>query len=135
MQKLLTEVSLDGKWTQVTGDNTGTTFFIGAKDATAKTISKLAKAEDFINPEDVTRIYLEVGVESGIDGKYLTVDHICLNFDEFSSDDEEVNKLTTFTTRQRFYKSFYIKPVKLVMKDGKSYTAGKCAVSVNINVI
>lgn len=135
MQKLLTEISLDGKWTEVTNENDSIIYFIALKNAAAKAIIKLAKTDEAIDPSLVSRLTLEVGVESGVDGKYLTVDGIQLNFDEYTSSEEDLNKMSAVATRRGYFSKFYIRPTKIETKDGKTYTKGKSALSLNINLL
>lgn len=135
MQKLLTEISLDGKWTEVSGDNNAILYLIALKDASTKTIAKIAKSEDAIDPELVDKVFLEVGIESGVEGKYLAAEGFALSFSDFTSNDSDLNKISAFVTRRNYFSKFYIRPTKIELKDGTILKEGKCALSLNINLL
>lgn len=122
---ILSRIKLNNTWVTVDAENFDTCYFIAVKETAAKT--------DTINPEDIKIITFEIGIDSGIKDKPITVSRFAINFNDYTSSDEETNKLTGFA-KLNVPGSFYIKPVS--MDDGKkTITTGEVAIALNINPV
>ena len=111
-QNLSTIVKLDSKptWTKVDLGDLNSFYLIGVKEAKGTT--------DTTDPKDVKRISFEAGVESGISGaegeeSYLNIGYLTLNFEEFTSSDPLLNKVTAMTRYLNFPSVFYIRPTEI----------------------
>ena len=126
IQEIINKLNLDKQWAKIDLGTSNTFYMIAVR--------KAADKKDTINPVDVDKIYFEVGVDSGVKNKPITVDHICLDFVDQSSDTEDINSITAFINKHNYLRDFYIRPVKMVLKDGKYLVEGKCNITININV-
>lgn len=132
-QNLSTIVKLDSKptWTKVDLGDLNSFYLIGVKEAKGTT--------DTIDPKDVKRISFEAGVESGISGaegeeSYLNIGYLTLNFEEFTSSDPLLNKVTAMTRYLNFPSVFYIRPTE-IFTDTQKFTVGLTTIGININVV
>lgn len=126
--KIIDNVTLDGNWHSVSlGSDLHTFYLIGIKEAKAET--------DTINPEDITKIGFELGIECGIENKYLTIGRVTLNFGLNTSSDPALDKITAFERCMNYPSSFFIRPIEAYMKDGKILKEGTTSIDVNINAV
>ena len=121
IQEILSKISLDKQWSKVDLGVSNTFYMIAVRKAMDK--------KDVLDPMKVDRVYFEVGIDSGVKNKPITIDHICLDFNDQSSD----NNITAFMSKHNYLKEFYIRPVRLVLKDSSSVVEGKCNITININ--
>ena len=89
---------------------------------------------DTIDPEVVDQIDLEIGIDSGITSKPITISYVTLNFSDVSSSDKEINNLTAFKCLQNLPLQFFIK-VAAVRNNFKTFTEGKTSIDLNVNSI
>lgn len=126
--KIIDNIALDGNWHSVSlGNDLHTFYLIGIKEAKAET--------DTVNSEDVTKVGFELGIESGIENKYLTIGRVALNFGLNTSSDPELDKITAFERCMNYPSNFFIRPVELFMKDGKILREGTTSIDVNVNTV
>lgn len=129
VQNILTRIKLDKKWYKINTEKSSEFYFIGIKDQ----VKKLTESQ--IDTKLVDKIYFEVGIDSGIKNKPLTINHIILDFKDQTSS-EDINDITAFTKVQGLPKEFYIRPTSIITYNNIKYTADKeTSVSVNINLI
>ena len=85
-----------------------------------------------IDVKKVRLISLELGIDSGIENKPITIGRVTLNFGEETSSDPEINSRTAFTFLSRVPDVFYIRPISI--DDGsKRYTDGSVSIGINVN--
>ena len=93
-----------------------------------------AGKKDIINPETIKIITFEIGIDSGIKNKPITISRFSLNFNEITSSDEMLNKITAFTRLLNIPNSFYLRPISI--DDGiKTINKGEVAIAININPV
>lgn len=85
---------------------------------------------DTIKLDKLSYVVVELGVESGISGKPITVANIKLNFREQTSTDEELNKKTAMTKIGLYPSPLYYR-VLCFADESKEYKSGKLPVSIN----
>lgn len=119
-------ITLGSDWSSVSLGDYNSFYLIGIKESKG--------ADDTIDPKDVKRLSFEVGIESGITNKYLTIGYLTLNFDEITSSDAELNKVTAMARYIGYPSTFYIRPTE-IYTDKERFTEGTCTLSVNINTV
>ena len=122
VKNLIGQICTDDGWQLVNNPNKDF-YLIAIKGTKAK--------NDTIDPANVKRIKFEIGVDSGIEGKPITVGYVALNFDEVTSSDADLNRITAFT-RLVYPTAFYIRVVSLY--DAKGEVKGKAVTSISINI-
>lgn len=123
---ILSRIKLNSEWVTVDMSSFNDCYAIAVKETAGKT--------DTINPETIKIITFEIGIDSGIKNKPITISRFSLNFNELTSSDEETNKLTAFAKLSGLPSNFYIRP--LSMDDGKkTITTGEVAIALNINPV
>lgn len=120
------ELKIDGNWQLIDLSKYTQCYLIAVKQKTTKKTT--------IDADSIKRIRLQLGIESGIKGKPLTIQYINLNFDDMTSGDNEVNKITAFAKLQSVPNQFYIK-VTSVDTGLKEYKAGITSISLNVNAL
>ena len=85
---------------------------------------------DTIKLDKLSYVVVELGVESGISNKPITVANIKLNFREQTSTDEELNKKTAMTKIGVYPSPLYYR-VLCFADESKEYKSGKLPVSIN----
>lgn len=119
-------INLGSDWAKVDLGDLNSFYLIGIKESKGET--------DTIDPKDVKRLSFEVGIESGITNKYLTIGYLTLNFDEITSSDAELNKITAMARYIGYPSTFYIRPTE-ICTDKERFTEGICTLSININSV
>ena len=106
--------------TGITGDNGA--YLTAIKGA--KTDS------DTISLDKLKYVILELGIESGISGKPITVANIKLNFSEQTSTNAELNAKTAMTKIGVYPANLYYR-VLAFADESKEYKSGSLPVSIN----
>ena len=119
-------IKLNRDWLSVNLGSFNDFYLIAVKDKKEK--------KDIINPADIIKVRFEVGIDSGIKDKPLTIQFLSLDFNETTSSDEITNKMTAFTRVVNFPNQFYIRPVSIDTVE-KTITTGEVNIAVNVNVV
>lgn len=123
---VLSRIKLNKEWVTVDMSTFNDCYAVAVKETAGK--------NDTIDPETIKIITFEIGIDSGIKNKPITISRFSLNFNDVSSSDEETNKLTAFAKLSGLPTSFYIRP--LSMDNGiKTITEGEVAIALNINPV
>ena len=102
----------------------------GNNGAFITAIKGTATETDTIPLDTLKYIVLELGIDSGISGKPITIQNVKLNFSEQTSTDAELNNKTAMTRIGAMPTPLYYRV--LVFADStKEYTSGKLPVSIN----
>lgn len=127
-QTIINKLKLDGTWIKVSvNDNS---FYLIAIKEKAK---KLKEKE--INSNDVDKISFELGIDSGIKDKPIIVNRVVLDFNDETSDNEDINSITAFTRVQGLPKEFYIRPIKIIDYTSTVYSKDiETAIAIKVNL-
>lgn len=126
IQKIMKKVNLNSGWTKVNLGKFTDFYLIGKKEKKNKS--------DTIDSTVVQKVRFEIGVDSGIKNKPLTINYINLNFNDITSSDVDLNAITAMTKQVKYPSEFYIKPVEFW--DGKNVVKeGKTSISVTVNAL
>ena len=126
LSKILTRTKIDNIWRKVDLKKCNACYLIAIKEKETK--------KDTINVESVKKLRFELGIESGIEGKPITIQYINLDFNDITSGNNEINKITAFTRLTGLPNDFYIRLTAI--DDGtKEFKTGETAISVNINAL
>ena len=109
------------KATSVTGNHGA--YIIAIKEAKTAT--------DICSIDDLKYVVMEVGIDSGLTDKPLTVTRIKLNFNEETSSDLDLNAKTAFTRISQMPSTLYFKVVSYGDAT-KEYKEGTMPVSINV---
>lgn len=126
LQNLTEKIILGSDWIKVDLENLNSFYLIGIKE--------IKGTEDTIDPKNVKRIGFEVGIESGIAKKYLTISHVNLDFDAITSNDKDLNEKTAMARYLNFPSIFYIRPIE-IYTENERFTSGITNIDVNINTL
>lgn len=128
VQTVINKLKLDGTWIKVSvNDNS---FYLIAIKEKAK---KLKEKE--IESNKVNKIYFEIGIDSGIKDKPITINRISLDFNDETSDNEDINSITAFTRVQGLPKEFYIRPIKIIDYTSTVYSKDiETAIAIKVNL-
>lgn len=127
-QTIINKLKLDGTWTKVNLNDDGL-YLIAIKEKA----KKLKEKE--IESNKVNKIYFELGIDSGIKDKPITINRISLDFNDETSDNEDINSITAFTRVQGLPKEFYIRPIKIVTYDSVVYSKDiETGISIKVNL-
>ncbi len=124
VEVLYSKIELDGEWSEVTAV-AESTYLIAVKDDISP---------DTIDPKIVKRMNFEIGIDSGIDGHPVSIGRIALNFEDFTSFNEEINERTAFIKLTGVPVLFYIRPINIVT-DKEVVTSGETNIKINVNNI
>ena len=125
LKKIFKTIDLNGKWTKVSLQKYNDFYLTAIKaDKEAKT--------DTLAKECVQKIRFEVAIESGKKGKPFTINYVTLNFNDISSSDVEVNKVTALTKVMNYPQTFYIRPIDMT-GERSTVTEGKTSIAVYLN--
>lgn len=127
LKNISTVVELNSPWAKIDLGDLNSFYVIGIKEEKG--------SSDTIDSKDVKILNFEIGIESGIQDTYLTTGYITLNFEEFTSTDSNINKLTAMTRCLNYPSIFYIRPTDIITYNGEKITKGITSVNVNINSI
>lgn len=122
-KNILNNITLNKRWTKVELKENDF-YLIAIKEEKYK--------KDIIDSKDVKKINFEIGIDSGIKENPLTIQYITVNFEDITSGNNELNKITGFTRLLNFPKVFYIRPVS-VNNGIENIKEGQVSISVNIN--
>jgi hypothetical protein len=124
-KKILKKINLNGKWTKVNLFKYND-FYLSAIKA-----EKVGK-KDTLDMNCVQRIRFEVAVESGKKGCPFTIGYLTLNFNEISSSNVELNKITALTKVMGYPSTFYIRPIDMT-GERSVVTEGVTSVAVYVS--
>ena len=128
VQTIINKLKLDGTWTKVNLNDDGL-YLIAIKEKA----KKLKEKE--IESNKVNKIYFEIGIDSGIKDKYITVNRVVLDFNDETSDNEDINLITAFTRVQGLPKEFYIRPIKIIDYTSTVYSKDiETAIAIKVNL-
>ena len=127
LKNISTLIELGSDWAKVDLGDLNSFYIIGIKESKGDT--------DTIDPKDVKSLSFEVGIESGIENKYLTIGYLNLNFDDFTSNDKDLNASTAMSRYLNYPSVFYIKPTQIFTANGEKFTAGITNIDININAV
>jgi hypothetical protein len=125
MKKIFKEVALNKGWKKVNLRKYNDFYLTAVKK------DEMGK-EDTLNKDCVKRIRFEVAMSSGKKGKYLTFNYITLNFNDITSSDSEVNKITAATKALNYPSTFYIRAIDMT-GEFSTVTEGNAAIEVYVN--
>lgn len=103
----------------------------GTHGAFLTAIKGTATEDDTIKLENLKYIVLELGVDSGISGKPITIQNVKLNFDERTSTDEQFNNITAMAKIGPMPSTLYYRVIAFA-DSSKEYKSGSLPVSINI---
>lgn len=117
-------ININGKWTKVDLKKENDFYIIIRKNK--------AKKSDTVDPTTIQKVRFEIAIDSGVKNGPLTVNYINMNFNDITSSDIEVNKITAMMKYINFPSEFYIRAIEFY--DGKTtIKEGKSSISVTIN--
>lgn len=88
-------------------------------------------SNDTIDPQKVKRISFELGVDMGVT-KPLSIGFLTLNFDDVTSSDIEVNKITAMIKGVGYPTDFQIRPTQIYTDDNVCHKEGTTSIGVNL---
>ena len=125
LSKIIEKITL-GEWLETDLDNQSYAYLIAVK-------ATQAQEGDIVAPKDVRNIIFELGIESGVTNKPLTIQRVVLNFNDEISPNNELNdiargaKLTHLPGDKIYIKAISVDNGKEEIK------SGTVNISVNIN--
>lgn len=125
LSKIIEKITL-GEWLETDLDDQSYAYLIAVKAASAQ-------EGDIVAPKDVRQIVFELGIESGVTNKPLTIQRVVLNFNDEISPENDLNEIA------RGAKLTHLPGDKIFIKcvsidDGKKQIkTGTVNISVNIN--
>lgn len=123
LSKIISKLTL-GQWLQTDIDGFNYCYLIAVKGT--------KQASDTIDPKDVRRITMEIGIDCGVTGKPLTIQRVNINFNDEISPNNELNDLVRAVRLTNVPNEFYIKVVSV--DDGKKeITEGSVSIEINVN--
>lgn len=125
--KIIDNIDLNSTWAKVSLGDLNSFYMIAIKEAKG--------LQDTVDPADVKAVVLEMGIESGITDKMLSIGRIVLNFDEITSSDVEVNKITAMVKRLHEPSEFYIRPIEIITNKETLKKEAKTSIDININTV
>ena len=125
IKKIFKNINLNHKWVKVSLSKYND-FYLTAMKA-----DKNVKS-DTLDKDCVQKIRFEIAVESGKKNKLFTINYITLNFNDISSSDVELNRLTALTKVTNYPSTFYIRPIDMT-GERSTVTEGKTSISVYLN--
>ena len=124
MTKIFKRVVLNDGWKKVTLKKYNDFYLMAVKS------DKVSK-KDTLNKDCVRKIRFEIAVDSGKKGKYITVNYITLNFNDFTSSDSTFNVVSAITKVLNYPSTFYIRAVDMT---GESSTVVDGGTSIEVYV-
>ena len=119
-------IKLNKDWLSVNLGSFNDFYLIAVKDKKEK--------KDLLDPKDIIKVRFEIGIDSGIKDRPLTIQFVLLDFNETTSSDEITNKMTAFTRIMNYPSQFYIRPISIDTAE-KTITSGEVNIAVNINAV
>lgn len=123
VKNILGKIKLDNTWVTVDIGDFNSCYMIGIKENKA--------VSDTIDPQSIQLITFEIGIDSGIKDKPITISRFSLNFDELTSSDESINQITAFVKLTNLPNIFYLKAVS--MYNGTTLKTGETTIGLNVN--
>ena len=120
-------IELGSAWAKIDLGDLNSFYLIGIKEE--------KENSNDIDPKTVKILNFEVGVESGLENTYLTIGHITLNFDEFTSKDNVINKATAMTRCLNYPSIFYIRHSDAITYDNVKHVKGIVNIDINLNAV
>jgi hypothetical protein len=126
VKNILGKIKVDGNWVAVDMGTFNDCYMIAIKEEMGK--------KDTINPIDVTSINFEIGIDSGIKNSPISISRFSINFNEVTSRDKTINKITGFTKLLNIPSNFYLRVVSINTKTSyNGLTEGQTSIVLNIN--
>ena len=125
VKKIFKNIDLNGKWTKVSLSKYNDFYLTAVK-------ADKASKKDTLDKTCVQKIRFEVAIESGVKGKPFTVNYLTLNFNDISSSDVDLNRLTALTKVMNYPSTFYIRPIDMT-GERSVVTEGRTSVSIYLN--
>ena len=113
-------------WREVNLKSFNDCYIIAIKDKSFK--------KDTVNVDCVNKITFELGIDCGIKNNPLTISYFTLDFNDITSGNNELNKITAFTRLVNIPNTFYIRAVAIQTDNGQ-IDKGETSISVNVNAI
>lgn len=125
LSKIIEKITL-GEWLETDLDNQSYAYLIAVK-------ATQAQEGDVVAPKDVRNIIFELGIESGVTNKPLTIQRVVLNFNDEISPNNELNEIARGAKLTHLPgDKIYIKAISV--DNGKEeIKTGTVNISVNIN--
>lgn len=127
VKSILSKIKLDNNWVSVDIGNYNDCYVILVKESIGK--------KDTINPKDIQTISFELGIDSGIKNKPITISRFSINFSEMTSRDEDVNSITGFTKLQNIPSNFYVRPIAMYNNNNNRIDKGDVNIALNIHPV
>ena len=108
-----------------------TTSEFGGKPAFIIAVKGTKTASDSLDIDDITKITLGFGIDSGITNQPVIVGRVVLDFTMFSSDDESTNKRTALSQIGVLPSDIYIKVLGIQTRMAE-YTEFDVPIEINI---
>lgn len=124
MTKIFKRVVLNDGWKKVTLKKYNDFYLMAIKS------DKVSK-KDTLNKDCVRKIRFEIAVDSGKKGKYITVNYLTLNFNDFTSSDSAFNAVSAITKVLNYPSTFYIRAIDMT---GESSTVVDGGTSIEVYV-
>jgi hypothetical protein len=125
LSKIIEKITL-GQWLETDLDDQNYAYLIAVK-------ATQAQEGDVVAPKDVRNIIFELGIESGVTNKPLTIQRVVLNFNDEISPNNELNEIARGAKLAHLPgDKIYIKAISV--DNGKEeIKSGTVNISVNIN--
>lgn len=128
VNNLFEYLEIDGTWYEADLTNIHNCYLIAIKNDSTE--------DDTLDVNKVTKIGLELGIESGIKvddvDKPLTIQRVILNFEDETSSDEYTNKISAFIKLTGLPTKLYIKPIFIDIDEIRHFE-GSTSISINIS--
>lgn len=125
LSKIIEKITL-GQWLETDLDDQNYAYLIAVK-------ATQAQEGDVVAPKDVRNIIFELGIESGVTNKPLTIQRVVLNFNDEISPNNDLNEIARGAKLTHLPgDKIYIKAISV--DNGKEeIKSGTVNISVNIN--
>lgn len=120
---IISRTNIDSGWVLYSlGTNIGA-YLIAIKDPKTAT--------DTFDINELKYITMDIGIDSGIKDKPITISRVKLNFNEETSSDADLNKKTAMTKVSQLPTDIYLR-ITSFADSVKEYKVGSMPVSINI---
>ena len=124
INKVLDKIDLNQGWIQVNLKEFNDCYIIAIKEEKDK--------KDTIDPTSIRKIRFEMGIDCGIKGQPLTIQYFNLDFNDITSGDNALNKISAFTRLLNIPNNFYLK-VRSLDDGAKEIKSGVTSIALYIN--
>ena len=127
VENIIKRLRLNNSWGKLSLGKYNDFYIIAIKEG--------ANKRDDFKASDVKRIRFEFGIDCGIKDAPLTIQNVTLNFDDATSSNNHVNKITAYARLLNLPSDLYIKVVSVDLADGRTVSTGETSISININAV